>query len=205
MIPAPAECFRLMYHYEMLPNIQAHSLVVAKIAEMLALALRASGVTIDVELTVASALLHDIGKSFCLDNDRNHAALGQDICLAHNFHELAPIVAQHVVLDAESFPLGPLSAKEVVYYADKRVNHDQIVTLEERLLYILARYGQNDPLRHESIRKNFLSCQAIQQAIFQNLGFAPTDLAERMATSSPAWAASITGRDHDYCGGGLCL
>lgn len=180
-----------MAEYRMLPNIRAHSLVVARIAELLALALRGRGVAIDAELTLAAALLHDIAKSFCLDNDRNHAALGRDICLEHDLHELAPLVAQHVVLEADSFPEAPLSAKEIVYYADKRVNHDQIVTLEERLTYIIDRYGQNDPPRKAAIRKNFERCLRIEQAIFDGLDFGPGDLPARLAVSAPAWSAAM--------------
>ena len=180
-----------MAEYRMLPNIRAHSLVVARIAELLALALRGRGVAIDADLTLAAALLHDIAKSSCLDNDRNHAALGRDICLQHGFDDLAPLVDQHVVLAADSFPGTPLSAKELVYYADKRVNHDQIVTLDERLAYIIDRYGHNDPLRQAAIRKNFERCLLIEQAIFDGLDFGPGDVPARLAASAPAWSDSM--------------
>lgn len=204
MIPAPAECLRLMEEYQMLPNIRAHSLVVARIAELLALALRRRGDKIDLELTVAAALMHDIGKSFCLDNDRNHATLGRDICLRHDLHELAPLVAQHVVLEAASFPATPLSAKELVYYADKRVNHDQIVSLDERLAYIMDRYGQNDPLRQAAIRENFEGCLVIEGAIFKGLDFGPQDLPERLAAFDPDWYAVMAERGASCCAGGVC-
>jgi len=188
----------------MLPNIRAHSLVVARIAELLARALRRRGDEIDVELTVAAALMHDIGKSFCLDNDRNHATLGRDICLRHDLHELGPLVVQHVVLDAESFPQTPLSAKELVYYADKRVNHDQIVSLDQRLVYILDRYGQNDPLRHTAILRNFERCQVIEQAIFAGLDFGPDDLQERLAATPPTWSEAMAATGHTRCEMGAC-
>ncbi len=195
MIPAPAECFRLMDEYQMLPNIRAHSLMVARVAEFLALALRSRGEAIDLELTVAAALMHDIGKSFCLDNDRNHATLGRDICLRHDLHELGPLVVQHVVLEALSFPETPLSAKELVYYADKRVNHDQIVSLDQRMAYIIKRYGQNDPHRHAAIQKNFERCQLIEAEIFSDLGFGAEDLREQMDCSPSTWGGETAARD----------
>ena len=46
-------------------------------------------------------------------------------------------------------------AKEIVYYADKRVKHDEIVDLDMRLEYILDRYGLGDPRRHRAIENNF--------------------------------------------------
>ena len=172
----------------MLPNIRAHSLVVARIAELLAVALRSRGEAIDVELTLSAALLHDIGKSFCLDNDRDHSLLGQEICLQHGFDELAPLVAQHVVLDRASFPQTPLSAKELVYYADKRVNHDRIVPLHSRLDYIMERYGQNDPARHAAIERNFELCRRIEQEIFRGLDFGPEELEGQLEAKPPVWA-----------------
>ena len=150
MIPAPADCLRLMDHYRMLENIRAHSLLVARVADCLA-----GEVGIEAPLAVAGALMHDIAKSLCLNTDQDHARMGRDICLAHGFDELAPLVAQHVRLDEASYPQTPLSAKEIVYYADKRVNHDRIVPLAARLDYILERYGKSDPARHQAIRRNF--------------------------------------------------
>lgn len=191
MVPYPAQCLRLMDEYRMLPNIRAHSLVVARIAEFLAMELCRQGQGIDIALTLAAALMHDIAKSLCLENGCNHALLGRDICLEHDMFEVAPLVAQHVVLDADSFPHTPISAKEVVYYADKRVNHDQIVPLQDRLTYILERYGEGDPVRQALIRGNFERCQAIELGIFQSLAFDPHQLAERLDNFCPSWQENM--------------
>ncbi len=190
-----------MAEYRMLPNIRAHSLLVARIAELLATALRQGGMTIEVGLALAAALMHDIGKSLCLENDRAHAPMGEEICLRHGFDELAPLVAQHVVLGKDAFPWGPLSAREVVYYADKRVKHDRIVPLAARFDYILERYGQNDPARQASIRENFGRCQAIEEEIFQRLDFGPDELQARLDTSAlaPWWLAADLNRDSVAC------
>ena len=182
MIPAPAECLRLMEHYRMLENIRAHSLLVARVADCLA-----GEVGIEVPLAVAGALMHDIAKSLCLSTDQDHALMGRDICLAHGFDELAPLVAQHVRLDEASYPNAPISAKEIVYYADKRVNHDRIVPLATRLDYILERYGKNDSARHQAIRRNFARCQALEAELFRGLDFGPEEVAARVASRPPAW------------------
>jgi len=179
-----------MAEYRMLDNIRAHSLMVARVAELVALALQRRGAAIDLPLTVAAALLHDIAKTLCLDNDASHAALGRDLCLRHGYHELAPLVFQHVVLEDPCFPASPLSAKELVYYADKRVNHDQIVPLAERQAYIAERYGHDDPQRLRAIAENFERCQAIEAAIFAGLDFLPDQLAARLAATPPSWEAN---------------
>jgi uncharacterized protein len=192
-----------MDEYRMLPNIRAHSLLVARVAELLAHSVRQRGLAVDPTLALAAALLHDIAKSLCLDNDHDHSRLGGEICLRHGLDELAPLVAQHVVLDADSFPHGPLSAREIVYYADKRVKHDWIVPLSERLEYILERYGRNDPARHQAIRENFAHCLTIEEGIFQGLDFGPDQVTERVEAVVPAWMeTSLAGRA--VCPGEAC-
>jgi len=182
MIPSIADCLRLMDLYRMLGNIRNHSLVVARIAEFLTVELNCRGEDIDPALTVTAAFLHDIGKTPCLDTGKDHARMGGDICRRHGHAELCPVIEQHVVLDENSFPAAPLSAKEVVYYADKRVNHDAIVSLGARCGYIMERYGgHEDPARGRLIMANFHRCREIEQGIFQRLGFAPAELKGRMA------------------------
>lgn len=175
MIPTVAACFQLMNRYRMLANIRNHSIIVARVSALLATAAGRAGLDISVPLVTAAALLHDIGKTACLDNDRDHAALGRDICLAHGFPELAGIVAEHVLLRDSHLPL--LTASEIVFYADKRVTHDQVVTLSERQEYILARYGDNDPLRLAAIRANCRKWWTVEDALFAMLPFTPAAVA----------------------------
>lgn len=155
----------------MLANIRDHSFMVARITELLSRQLTRAGLPIGVELAVAGALLHDIAKTPCLESRCNHAAMGREICLEHGFAEIADIVDEHVVLHDYDPPR--LTAKEVVYYADKRVNHDRIVSLAERLAYIVGRYGHGDPVRIAMIEGNFEKCRRIEERIFSFLDFSP--------------------------------
>ncbi len=181
MVPAPTECYSLMSQYGMLDNIKAHSLVVSRIAEFLGSELMKS-FDLDLGLVVSGALLHDIGKTACLHNGQNHALLGANICTTHGYAEVAPLVAQHVILSDDT-PVRP-DEMQVVYYADKRVNHDQIVSLESRLDYILVRYGCNDPRRIKAIQRNFTRCYAIEEAIFSYLQQKPEDLQDLLPQQS---------------------
>ena len=166
-----------MDDYQMLPNIREHSIVVAKVAELLVQGFQRNGSSLDRELTLAGALLHDIAKTQCLgDNDGNHAKVGWEICLKHGYSRVGEIVASHVVLRGNGN--GPVTEKEIVYYADKRVNHNQIVTLEERLDYINRTYAANDERRQQLIQKNFLKCQNLEEHIFQELSFNPDDISK---------------------------
>lgn len=174
MIPTVADCFRLMTDYGMLDNIRDHSLLVARVAALLVDNIRQEGTTLSMERVVAGALLHDIGKTPCLETEEDHAERGRQICLAHGMPEIAELVAQHVILRS-SDPMRT-SEEEVVYYADKRVNHDQVVSLEERLDYILDRYARENAGRYQAILKNFKRCKELETRIFTGLPFRPEEV-----------------------------
>jgi len=180
-IPSVKGCLDLMEQYRMLPNIRNHSIVVTKVAEIITEGLISAGHDLSLETVVAGALLHDIGKTSCLDNDNDHAAKGVEICLSHNLESIADIVAEHVILK-NYHPEDGFSEKEIVYYSDKRVNHDQVVSLEERLAYILERYGQNDKKRCKAIRQNYALCQNLEKRMFSNLSFEPVDISDLLVT-----------------------
>ena len=185
--PAPtvADCLQLMADYRMLDNIKAHSLLVAEVAKLIARGLVAAGLEISIETVVAGALLHDIGKTACLQTGENHAVIGEKICLDQHLPAVAEIVRQHIVL--HNFDRdGQVSEKEIVYYADKRVKHDRVVDLEERKAYVIDRYAHNDARRVLAIERNFVRCQAVEQKLFTPLSFAPADLAELIAVPSAA-------------------
>ena len=175
MMPTVRECFRLMDDYAMLENIRAHSVLVGRVAERLACDLADRGAPVRVEVALAGALLHDIAKTPCLESGNDHAAEGAAICRRHGFDELAEIVGEHVVL-ADGVAEGCCSEKEIVYYADKRVKHDLIVTLDERLQYILEHYGKNDPGLCAAIKDNFAHCRQVEEKFFDLLDYNPADL-----------------------------
>ena len=171
-----------MDQYDMLPNIRQHSLMVARIADLLVTGLqgRVNGQSLpDRQLCVSGGLLHDIAKTHCLDGSCDHARAGAEICLQHGYPEIAQIVEEHVILkdhDPARYRKGAFTAREIVYYADKRVRHDEVVTLEERLDYIIEHYGNNDALRHKLIRSNFNQCRQLEDFLFKHLDFSPGQL-----------------------------
>lgn len=178
--PDVKECLGLMRQYHMLPNIKDHSIVVARVAEVITEGLIAAGHYLSMETVIAGALLHDIGKTACLDNNDDHAAKGFEICLAHNLNSIADIIAEHVILKTYT-PENDFAEKEIVYYADKRVNHDQVVSLKERLEYILERYGKNNETRCLAIKKNYALCQDLEKRMFSFLPFKPADISDVLA------------------------
>jgi putative nucleotidyltransferase with HDIG domain len=175
MIPAIDTCLELMERYNMLGNIKLHSIVVAKVAHLIARGLKNEGLDISIEKATAGALLHDIGKTISLETRDDHAKIGRDICMKHHFNEIANIVAEHVILKDYSI-YGEYSEREVVYYGDKRVNHDRIVSLKEREIYILDRYGGNAEGLRRRIKDNFVLCKKVERKLFDKLDFDPGTL-----------------------------
>ena len=176
MIPTVEECHEFMGKYGMLDNIRAHSVVVEKIADLIARNLRDVGTKVDHELVTAGALMHDIGKTICLKSGGDHAAVGEEICLQNHLTEIAGIVAEHVTI-RDYQPDGRIFEKEIVYYADKRVKHDRVVSLDERLDYIIKRYGRDKEHLHQLMKENFDLCKLVEKKIFANLPFGPEALA----------------------------
>jgi len=177
-VPSINECLRLMEQYAMLDNIREHSFVVARVAETILDNLHPpekNGCTLpDRDLVRAGALLHDIAKTICLDGSCRHADEGMRICTEHKFPEIAQIVKEHVILSAfhrDRYRRGQFSAIELIYYSDKRVMHDTVVSLDERIAYIIDRYSSGNPEIIKRIRENFSLCVELETYLFQFLPF----------------------------------
>jgi putative nucleotidyltransferase with HDIG domain len=166
----------MMDQYGMMDHIRDHSVMVEKAARVIARGLAESGIDLSMDKVTAGALMHDIAKTECIRTGEDHAALGRTICIANRFHEISDIVGEHVRLKGFR-PNGTVSEKEIVYYADKRVNHDTVVSLEERLAYLIERYGRNDEDLIQRIQDNFQLCRDVEKKLFARLDFGPDDLA----------------------------
>ena len=84
------------------------------------------------------------------------------------------IVRQHVVLDAETYE-GEIGEAMVVHYADKRVKHTVLVSLEDRFRDLKERYGGHPAARQwlEDLQKRTKDLEA---RIFGRLGISPDSL-----------------------------
>ena len=175
MIPNTEKCIFLMNAYGMLDNIKAHSFKVGKVASIIAEGTIKSGINISLEKVTAGALMHDIAKTMCLESNEDHAKRGKEICLENDFFEIAEIVGEHVQLTSYK-PDDEVNEKEIIYYADKRVNHNEVVSLEQRLVYLIERYAKNEKPLIKRIEENFRKCSEVEKKIFSHLDFSPEDL-----------------------------
>src|SRR4030042_1139980 len=58
------------------------------------------------------------------------------------YYGIAQVVETHVVFEGFD-PNGCREEREIVFYADKRVMHDRIVSIEDRVDDLVKRYGIN--------------------------------------------------------------
>jgi putative nucleotidyltransferase with HDIG domain len=186
-IPSPSQCRGYFDQFAMYDNIRDHSILVARVAgtlvDGLARAGKCSTPLPNREQTIAGALLHDIAKTLCIKTGCHHAEVGRQICIDLGFPEIGEIVAEHVVLkhfNADLYQQGLFGPKEMVFYADKRVRHDQVVPLASRLDYILQRYGDGNPRKEQYIRLNFNRTLDFEKYLFSFLDLTPDDVIDHL-------------------------
>jgi len=114
-------------------HIVRHSLTVAKLAVFLAERLKENGIAVDVNLVDRACLLHDIFRICELEKSEAHEDAAYNL-LKEKYPVLALTVKKHrysALLDEKERPTT--WEEKLVYYADKRVMHDKIVSLKQRL------------------------------------------------------------------------
>jgi uncharacterized protein len=161
-IPSRAECDELMEQYSMLPNIVEHSRQVMNVSLAIIDNLK-SGVTVNRNLVIAAALLHDITKTKSLKTREHHDKSGGALLRELGFRSVAEIVEQHVIMQNVNLE-GRFEEREIVYYADKRVLHDTIVTIAERVDDLIQRYGTTERIRNQ-ILQNKIQALAVERKI----------------------------------------
>ena len=173
-IPSSKECYELIREMDMMDHIVDHSEQVCRVAVCLADKLNHKGIDLNFELIRASALLHDITKTRSFRTKENHAETGGKFLQERGFIEVGHVIAQHVKLDTYVASSSPVEA-EIVNYADKRVLHDQIVSLKDRMAYILERYADGMESR-ERILGLWAKSKDLEKRIFSYLPFFSDEL-----------------------------
>ena len=158
-LPTRKECLALLAEYHVPPHIVSHSKAVAKLAVFLARRLNENGAAVDVTLLKGACLLHDLLRVLDFkESDYNrfertlpeeekakwqrlrakykassHEDAACDI-LREQYPALALAIKRHrymALLDDKDHP--NTWEEKLLYYADKRVMHERIVPLKERL------------------------------------------------------------------------
>lgn len=144
--PTEDECHELLHRFRMLPNIIDHSVQVMRVSLAIFDDLKDRN-SLSRELVAAAALLHDIAKTRSIEQkDLRHDLIGAQMLRELGQNEIADICENHVIyngFDKDS----PVNEKDIVFYADKRVMHDRVVSIETRIADLVERYGKTEKIK----------------------------------------------------------
>ena len=167
-LPTRRECIALLKKHGNPEHIIAHSIATEKVCMHLGRKLKEQGIKINLQLLSRAALLHDIAKFKTLHKDVKHGIEGERILNELGFREIARITKNHGL--GRIFVEGSLQNWEdkLVYYADKRVTHDKVVSLDERFDYLRKRYGCISEEAMRTINAAYLPVKELEKQIFNN-------------------------------------
>ena len=171
-----------MERYQMLPHIREHCHMVSRVALALANELIKNGEQLNLAEIEAAALLHDITKTKSIHSRENHAETGAHLLLSLGYERIAQIVNAHISVPAMDAD-GRVTEEEVVNYADKRVRHSSVVSLDQRFEDLVQRYGRN-PESQGYIMLQHTKTRALEDKIFSRLLRSPDELPALMAQHS---------------------
>lgn len=175
-IPSRDECFKLIRKMGMMDHIIDHSMMVSHVAAFLCSRLKKVSPELDTRLAARAALLHDITKTRSFKTKEVHSETGGQLLTDLGYPEVGNIIRQHVMLDSYGENL-PICEQEIVNYSDKRVLHDKVVSLSQRLEYIRQRYGAEKKYRAR-IRLMWGNTLTLESKLFDPLDIEPDQLSE---------------------------
>lgn len=203
-LPTTEECERLWDEFAVPSNVREHAKKVTKVAVFLAERFKEAGMNINIELVEKAALLHDLirvcnFKTFDCKRYRTEPPTDEELArwtelkekygalhhadaafevLKDKYPELAEVVKRHKYrLVGEKD--GPKTWEDkIVNYADKRVTHARIVSIDERRRDAFERYRDDKTIVVEE--KRFVKLQALEKEIFAKLDIKPEEVVKRI-------------------------
>lgn len=185
-------------------HVRDHCKQVTNVAMQIAAAYVKKGVIVNYELLFTAAMLHDMNR-VCdfrtLEREKfpeevtdekwqrwlslreqykgkTHGDIAYEILMEQGFTETAKVIQLHLsknlILKTDQYDS---LEKKILYYADKRVKHDEIVDLTERFRDGRERYGNDDTdeevkLYQDIEKKTF----ELEKELFEKLDINPEDI-----------------------------
>lgn len=120
-----AEISRLYQKYRTPQQVIRHMRKVAEVADRLMDGMKMRGSRVRV---MQACLLHDLCRA-----EKQHARVSAEAIRMEGYPAIAALVAvHHQAAYSEREAQGPLTEAELLFYADKRVQEDRLVSVEER-------------------------------------------------------------------------
>ena len=165
-IPSIEECEEIILEFGMPENIKLHTNKVRKVANFLAKKIYNNHGNVNLDLVDKAALLHDFTKMYCIENKCSHTIEAGKILKEKGFPEFGEIIKQHGLEEVNSFNEKTCIEAKIVWYADKRVNHDKLVSLGARYLYLKERYGKISEKKMSEIVSTEKNSEEVEEELF---------------------------------------
>jgi CTP:molybdopterin cytidylyltransferase MocA len=194
-IPTEAECEAILAARKVPEAIARHGQLVSRIARRIADRLNGAGLELDVALLGAAGLLHDLAKDPA-KGVPDHARAGARALRRLGYPNVSRVVAAHTDIE---FDGGRVDEAAIVYLADKLVQGDCLVSIDERFRGALERFGA-DPVVGQVVQGRLQNARAIAGAVERITGAKLQELVEgerarraEQRSRRPAGCASMGG------------
>ncbi len=159
------------------PNLLVHIDMVACLSYLMAVWLRDTGQAVDPILAHRGGMLHDLAKISARNSPLNHGEMAARLLEERGQPVLARIAVSHMLFNIHHPEHAPHTWEEkIVYYADKLVEQNQVVSMELRLRALRERYSL-DARAVEEVSNAMLS---LEREIAAAIGCSPAELVARL-------------------------
>lgn len=168
-------CIKILHHEKVPIHIIRHCVVVSRVSCKIAYNLSWKDYKLDIDIIRAGALLHDVAKVKAMKQGEDHAEMGARLLESMDHPRIAEIIREHVFLKKPIEKQKNLSEELVVNYADKRVMHTMVVSLDVRFRDLLTRYGKNQRAV-KKIYELFEQTRLMEEMIFSQMDIKPEEI-----------------------------
>jgi len=164
-------------------NILYHCRKVNAVAMFIATKLKEKGEEVDLDLVDIASFLHDVKKAeeVRVEDWGSHEKRAAEFLKSKGYDELAGIILKHRPESLMPNEIETINWEDkIVNYADKRIKHDELVSIDERMKDGFERYikklDEQDFVKNHTIINEQL--HKLEKEIFNKLGMKPEDVTE---------------------------
>ncbi len=177
MIPSQDAAKILWDKYTLPEKKRAHSALVSRVALMLAQELTKKGISVNADLLVVAALLHDIDKALPKLPGEGHPGGAVRVLTDEGMDEVAQLVKTHSLHTIIDPALAPKSWEEkILYLADKMVKLE-VVGVDGR--FALWRAESLPPSAAATLNACYPKVKELEKEIADILGLTPEEMTKR--------------------------
>jgi len=150
-IPTKEECITLLKKNNVPDNIISHTKKVCEFSLKVCDMLEKRGIKVNKDLVAAAALLHDIKKL----ESGEHEIEGTKYIELLGYPEVAALIKKHGLRHCHEEEFKPITWEEkIIFYSDKRVKNDRVVSIDDRFEYIKQTYKRDDVEKEIKLTKD---------------------------------------------------